>query len=735
MKRREFLKGLGALGVTAIAPDIFTDKSFLSSAMASPAIASSLIDNGVPAVTPQVINIFLYGGASELAGNLSNIQDIHRASQSKYDELNPNFLNAYDPVNANPNDLAQGNVGQVTPNAFWAHAGGIIMEDMLLDGDMSVYRTCNRRKNNTRAHRPSIFSTQKGTLDIDNAPGMGSTLAGVFAQHRGAFEGAFGKSLEELIMPMVSFEGESTIFAPDPNATNQIPLSLKSVGLSANFDNPYQRGSEPAEAADLDAMVDRKMKANPGAIDTDPDFDELTDDYGERFKKVSESFLNHRKLAVLVNNFRDILIDPDALPLLPEGDPDGSNPDFSTALFNAFQQAEAGVGRNFEHTANEGDALIPITPTQGAGLDNSWFDITTTVNGITTITRESRFLAFDGTPILDPDNDPRINGIPGEANRLVYPQQNRFGELLQAAVTLSIYNKDTKFIMVGSPGLGGWDDHNSAMMSYEARMQTLMSAVRAAVKHIKYSFDGGAGQSFDPTDALYRNGQSTDNIIINISTDFGRNANLNNSKGWDHGNTQNFYTFGGRPFIRDDTYRLADGSTPPSTEVPVTTVDKYYGLDTSSRAQMDATVTTEMQVPAVRPPGALGKIVGTTNIFGSPGQNRLFTKPSHPTADEGVGVIGGLNENGIALQTYEFEPQAIASTLYSWFGVTNPEVLTKNDDSDFAAGTISRYGTDAAGNLDGAESTTISTAVGEPPIDENLPSLHSDIRLPVKNIV
>ena len=731
MKRREFLKGLGALGVTAIAPDIFTDKSFLSSAMASPAIASSLIDNGVPAVTPQVINIFLYGGASELAGNLMNIQDIHRASQSKYDELNPNFLNAYDPVNANPNDLAQGNVGQVTPNAFWAHAGGIIMEDMLLDGDMTVYRTCNRRKNNTRAHRPSIFSTQKGTLDIDNAPGMGSTLAGVFAQHRGAFETAFGKPLEELIMPMVSFEGESTIFAPDPNATNQIPLSLKSVGLSANFDNPYQRGSEPAEQADLDAMVDRKMKAVP----TDPDSDELTDDYGERFKKVSESFLNHRKLAVLVNDYATIRNDADSLPLLPEGDPDGSNPDFSTALYNAYQLALTGVGRNFQHTAAEGDPLIPITP-QGAGLDNSWFDITTTENGITTVTRESRFVAFDGTVILD-ETDPRIDGTPGEANRLVYPLQNRFGELLQAAVTLAIYNKDTKFIMVGSPGLGGWDDHNSAMMSYEARMQTLMSAVRAAVKHIKYSFDGGAGQTFNPMDAAYRNNQSTDNIIINISTDFGRNANLNNSKGWDHGNTQNFYTFGGRPFIRDDTYRLADGSTPPPTEVPVTTVDKYYGLDTSTRGAMDsdiATITELTAQPAVRPPGALGKIVGTTNIFGSPGQNRLFTKPSHPTADESVGVPGGLNENGVALQTYEFEPQAIASTLYSWFGVTNPEVLTKNDDSDFAAGTISRYGTDGTGNLDGTEST-ISTAVGEPPIDENLPSLHSDIRLPVKNIV
>ena len=716
MKRREFMKAMGALGLTTAAPSLFTSANFISSAQAAPNISGADLSGGVPAVTPQVINIFLYGGASELAGNLTNISDINRASQSKYDEINPNFLSAYDPVNANPNDLAQGNVGQITPNAFWAHAGGIIMEDMLLDGDMTIYRTCNRKKNNTRAHRPSIFSTQKGTLDIDSAPGIGSTLAGVFSENRAAFEAAFGnKPLEELVMPMVSFEGESTIFAPDPSASTLIPLSLKPVGLSSNFDNPYERtpNTEPTNSAELNALVDARMKEEP----LDANSDLLTDNYGKRYKKVSESFLNHRKLAVLVNSFRTILDDPNSLPLLPEGDPDGTNPDFSTALFNAFTQAQAGVGRNFEHTVTEGDIPVPLNP-QGAGLDNIFVDITTTLNGITTVNRESRFIAFDGTVILDA-NDPRIDGVVGQANRLVYPQQNRFGDLLKAAVTLAIYNKDSKFIMVGSPGLGGWDDHNSALMSYEARMQTLMSAVRAAIKHAKYSFD-------DPTalSAPFRDGQSTDNIIINVTTDFGRNANLNNSKGWDHGNNQNFYTFGGRPYVRDTNYTLADGSPPNAGEEPVTTVDKFY-------AQGDA----ETLVDAVRVPGALGKIVGTTNIFGTPGQNRLFTKPSHPTGDEGVGVQGGLNQDGVPISTYEFEPQAVASTVYGWFGVTNPEVLTKNDEADIVArNPILRYGSDGSGTLDASE-TSIAAAVGEPAIDESLPSVHVDIRLPVKNIV
>lgn len=715
MKRREFMKAMGALGLTTAAPSLFTGVNFISSAQAAPNISGADLSGGVPAVTPQVINIFLYGGASELAGNLTNISDINRASQSKYDEINPNFLTAYDPVNATPNDLAQGRVGQITPNAFWAHAGGIIMEDMLLDGDMTIYRTCNRKKNNTRAHRPSIFSTQKGTLDIDSAPGIGSTLAGVFSENRTAFETAFGKPLEELVMPMVSFEGESTIFAPDPSASTLIPLSLKPVGLSASFDNPYERtpSTEPANAAELDALVDARMKEAP----LDPDSDLLTDNYGKRYKKISESFLNHRKLAVLVNSFRTILDDPNSLPLLPEGDPDGTNPDFSTALFNAFAQAQAGEGRNFEHIAIEGDIPVPLS-TQGAGLDNIFVDITETVNGITTVTRQSRFIAFDGTVILD-DTDPRIDGTPGQANRLVYPLQNRFGDLLKAAVTLSIYNKDSKFIMVGSPGLGGWDDHNSALMSYEARMQTLMSAVRAAIKHVKYSFD-------DPTalSGSFRNGQSTDNIVINVTTDFGRNANLNNSKGWDHGNNQNFYTFGGRPYVRDTNYTLADGSPPNAGEEPVTTVDKFYAQGAA-----------ETLVDSVRVPGALGKIVGTTNIFGTPGQNRLFTKPSHPTGDEGVGVLGGLNQDGVPISTYEFEPQAVASTVYGWFGVTNPELLTKNDEADIVArNPILRYGSDSSGTLDASE-TSIAAAVGEPAIDESLPSVHVDIRLPVKDIV
>jgi hypothetical protein len=84
-------------------------------------------------------------------------------------------------------------------------------------------------------------------------------------------------------------------------------------------------------------------------------------------------------------------------------------------------------------------------------------------------------------------------------------------------------------------------------------------------------------------------------------------VNLNNSEGWDHGNNQNLYTFGGA---------------------------------------------------AVRPGGAaaLGKVVGRTVRSGDSGANNQVTVP----------------EAG----SYEAEPMSIAASVYSYFGVQNPQILT-----------------------------------------------------------
>ena len=761
MKRRDFMKAMGALGLTTIAPSIFSDKDFINRVQASPAIQAATIDLSTKR-TPQVINIFLYGGASELAGNLTNIRDLNKASQSPYSNLddrndrpalNPIFTEFYDEVAAQTNPNA--NVGQVTPNGCWANAGGIIMEDMLYEGDMTIYRTCNRRKNNTRAHRLSIFSGQKGTLDVDSAPGLGTTLASVIASNPNDYTSEFGvTSLEELVMPMVSFEGESTTFAPDPNASTQLPLVLKPVGLSANFDNPYQRNNEPTipnndidcppytdssgtlrSTSEIDCLVNKKMKARAASQPGDPDFDDLTGDYGERYKKVSESFLNHRKLAATVQRFNDLISDDTTLPILPERDPDGDNPDFDVVLFDRFINALAGEGYTADHQ-DPPQSLTPpgVTPgIIGTGLNVAWVNrteidamgntvIVYDTDGITPL-RDKFYVDLAGVPIAkldgspldtqgDMSEDPRFVGGPG-VNRLVYPQNNRFAELLRAAVTLCIHNPDTKLAMVGSPGLGGWDDHNSAMMSYEARMQTLMSAVRAAVKHIKYSIDDPAVEADRGVGAA----NDTSNIIINIFTDFGRNANLNNSQGWDHGNNQNFYTLGGRPYIRDPDWTPATAS---DTVRPVKNADLTLTPNPAS-AELSP-----------RPADALGKIVGSTNIFGTAGQNRLFTKPAEAT-DLDTPDMATLNAlKGYTSASYEFEPQAIASTIYSWFGVTNPEVLTKNSDDFDDNPPITRVGSDGNGTL---AQESVNRSAGEPAIDENVAGeTLSASPLSVKNI-
>ncbi len=482
MRRRDFMGSLGLLGSTVGLSTLFPGGELVRRAAAAPQL--DRVEFAAPPVMPQVINVFLYGGASELAGNLTNIGEIARNSQNPY----PDSL--LRPVGDNG--------GRITRNGFWSDAGGDAMEEMLASGDMTVYRTVNRRKNNTRAHRPSIFSCLTGNLDIDNSPGMGTTLAAVLYRN----SGALGKPLDQMVLPFVSFEGESTAYLDDPR--NPLPLQLRAVSLDQQFDNPYSRKDTREYEAALEELVRRRSAGSERS-----------------YPAAFTAFENRSRLEGLIGRFAAELSTGGSLPVLPEGDVDA-----------------------------------------------------------------------------------------GEDGRLRYPD-TRYTARIRAAVTLAIANPDTLFITVGG-GIGGWDDHNAAIEEYTGRMQDLMLTLRAATKHIRYA----------------TRPEGTGNIIINVFGDFGRNVNLNNSLGWDHGNNQNLYTFGGA---------------------------------------------------AIRPAGALGKVVGKTELFGRAKQNRQFTRP---TGD-----------------SYQFEPTAIAATLYSWFGVRNPQVLTRDE----------RYSPAGEDPID-------ETVAGEPPL-------------------
>lgn len=518
MKRRRFIKSMGALGATMAAPQFFTNQGFIKQAHAIASVSDANVI--FPDVRPQVINIFMYGGPSELAGNLTNIGDITANSQNPYP----------DSVVTNNNTAG----GKITPHGFWGDsdgdssnndgAGGLEMEAMLDNSHLSVYRTINRLKDNTRAHRNSINSSQKGSLDIDLAAGMGTNLAAVIAANQTAFGDKYGKSVQELVLPFVSFEGATTALVGD--GTNALPyLNLKGISLDSALNNPYSRsGNNPNDPliARIDALVD---SVSPP-------------DRTDRYRKVVEQFQNRKDLENLIDGFRDKI---DDTPLIPAG------------------------------------ATEDLGPVDGNGVP----EFATAATG----------------------------------GRVEYPD-NGFADRLKAAVTLAVNNPDSLFIAVSTGGLGGWDDHDNAIPKYEQRMRNLMKAMRAAMLHIQYAGDSRNVSALDKgvIDRPEIVGRSTNNIVINIHGDFGRNVNLNGSMGWDHGNNQNLYTFGG-------DFNVANAGA------------------------------------ALRP-GNLGKVVGQTKRIGDPGQNRQFTSPED--------------------SSYQAEPMSIAATVYSYFGVQNPEVLTSD---------------------------------------------------------
>jgi len=279
MKRRTFLKSLGAAGAAPFLPGAFNLSSMYKAANAAVNYPGASVV--APSVMPQVINIFLYGGPSELSGNLTNLIDIELNSQNSYAPafgFNNNvtdFRDAFiDPVTGS---LVPDN-GLMTRHGFWTDAGGDAMQFMLDQGYMSVYRTLMKRLDTTRSHRESLLMSQKGSLDIEVGPGVGTRLAATLFQHRGEFEAttaladgtAIGglsngssNGVEALFLPFVSFEGETRYFQQDPDFP--LPLLLRGTTLDQNLESPYSRGSDddPVKTA-LNNLVGKVM--TPGKL-------------------------------------------------------------------------------------------------------------------------------------------------------------------------------------------------------------------------------------------------------------------------------------------------------------------------------------------------------------------------------------------------------------------------------------------------------------------------------------
>ena len=160
----------------------------------------------------QTILIYMYGGASSLAGNISNMEEIESESQSSYD-----YFRGVTP----------------TANECWQEAGGTHMEEMMDAGDMTLFRSCYsqvREDAGNKAHGSCTIQNQKGTFDED-AGGIVANLAQVLQSN--------GVINEDSVLPFVTLEGESTFYT---EGREPLPSYLKPVGLDESFSNPYKRG-------------------------------------------------------------------------------------------------------------------------------------------------------------------------------------------------------------------------------------------------------------------------------------------------------------------------------------------------------------------------------------------------------------------------------------------------------------------------------------------------------------
>jgi len=377
INRRSFLKGVGALGISAVLP-YSINAADLDYAQID--FNASIYENN----NAQTIIVYLYGGPSELAGNLTNMTEINTQSQNPY-----------------PLDRMT-----ATPHQFWEEAGGDIMENLLSDSKMNLFRTCYRTIDNLKAHGECTSQAQRGK-NTNGGAGIIANLASIL-YHKGAITEPsntddIGKSI-----PFVTMEGESIFFREDDVNLNSF---LKPVAFGSDSNNPYKRGG----------WFNRQLINK----DTNATLGQMMDSMAQTFN--------------------------------PEG---------------------------------------KIKET------------------------------FEKRTILEEFTD-QINDLELPEN-VEYPR-NTFADRLQLAMKLLISNPHTKIVSMGSPGLGGWDDHSNAVAEYSNRMQDLMSAIDAAVQHMEVA--------------------ERSNINIVVFGEFGRNVNYNNSEGWDHGNNQNVYWFGGSDYM------------------------------------------------------------------------------------------------------------------------------------------------------------------------------------------
>ena len=204
MKRRDFIKLSVLVCSTLASTDFLQAKEFNEDDINFS--KATFDDNGA-----QTIIVNMYGGASQLAGNITNIDEIEQHSQNSYSYFR---------------SISK------TENGCWKEAGGDYMEKLLANGDMTLYRCCYsaiREKNNNKSHGLCSEQNQKGSFDT-NGGGIVTNIAEILDSN-GAID-------SKTVMPFVTLDGDSNFFAP---LNRPLKSYLKATTIDENLDNPYKR--------------------------------------------------------------------------------------------------------------------------------------------------------------------------------------------------------------------------------------------------------------------------------------------------------------------------------------------------------------------------------------------------------------------------------------------------------------------------------------------------------------
>ena len=258
LSRRDLIKFSLCAGCSALLP------SFPQKACAASLLDNIAFDNDVyTANNAQTIMVFLYGGASELAGNLTNLEQFNPLSDTDYVEY------------FGTDDMA------ATANGFWEAAGGDIMEELLTTNDLNVFRTCFsqvRWDANNRSHGSCVNQNQRGTFNED-ASGIFTNLARILYTN--------GKIDENTKMPFISMDGESGFFAHGD--LSMIPV-LEPISIDQNLDNPFAR------PWDVDAPYSALMDTLAQARNRQTNLS----------AKITDAFAKRHELEAFINEIKEI---------------------------------------------------------------------------------------------------------------------------------------------------------------------------------------------------------------------------------------------------------------------------------------------------------------------------------------------------------------------------------------------------------------------------------------------